>query len=230
MDRPLAAGDVIDSAEHWPIRTHRRLAHGSVCDFVEDRVAVAGGGEMVRQYTVHPGAVAIIAWDDQDRIAVVRQYRHPVAQRLVEPPAGLLDHDEEDPLVAAQRELAEEVGLAATEWRVLVDLCTSPGATQESVRVYLATVLSVVGLPAGFVPESEEAVMDSGWAARSDLVDGALDGRLQNPVLVAGVMALETVRLSGRLDTLRGPESSWQARAIREAQNRRLADAGDHAG
>lgn len=230
MNRPLDASDLTDSAEDWPILDHRGLAHGSVCDFVEDTVAAAGGGRMVRQYTLHPGAVAIIAWDDQDRIAVVRQYRHPVAQRLVEPPAGLLDHDAEDPLIAAQRELAEEAGLAAVTWQVLVDLCTSPGATQETVRVYLATGVTEVGAPADFVPESEEAVMEAGWAHRSDIVDGVLAGRLQNPVLVAGVMALETARLSGRLDALRAPTALWPARTIRESQNRRLADAGDLAG
>ena len=66
---------------------------------------------MQRQYLLHPGAVGVIAWDDADRIAVVRQYRHPVGFQLVEPPAGLLDADDESWLAAAQRELAEEAGL-----------------------------------------------------------------------------------------------------------------------
>ena len=86
---------------------------------------------MEREYLQHPGAVGIIALDDADRVALVRQYRHAVRHRLIEPPAGLLDVDGEDPLLAAQRELAEEVGLAAETWHVLVDLFTTPGMLAE---------------------------------------------------------------------------------------------------
>ncbi|NYK32443.1 NUDIX domain-containing protein, partial [Salmonella enterica subsp. enterica serovar Typhimurium] len=88
-----------------------------------------------RQYMSHPGAVGIIALDDQDRVAVVRQYRHPVRMVLVEPPAGLLDVEGEDFLAAAQRELAEEAMLSADDWRVLVDIVTTPGGCQESLRI-----------------------------------------------------------------------------------------------
>ena len=222
--RRLDRAELADQAEDWPVVEHRLLAAGRVTDFVEDAVRTPNGEIMRRQYTLHPGAVGVIALDEDERIAVVLQYRHPVAHRLVEPPAGLLDQDGEDPLVAAQRELAEEAGLAASDWRVLVDLFTSPGATQESVRVYLARGLSVVAWPDGFEPESEEASMEVAWAGRADLVDAILAGRLQNPVMVSGVLALEAAIASGRLERLRPAEAAWPSRAVREAQNRRNCD------
>ena len=186
---------------------------------------------MQRQYLLHPGAVGVIAWDEAaDRIAVVRQYRHPVAYRLVEPPAGLLDADGESWLSAAERELAEEAGLKAERWQVLVDVFTSPGAGQESLRIYLARGLSPAPAPEGFVAEHEEAQMDVCWAARSDLVTAILGGRLQNPTMVSGVLALEVARLSGQLDNLRVPDAAWPARTAWSARNELLAGLDGHAG
>ena len=182
--------------------------------------ASPSGQPFSRQFISHPGAVGIIAIDEQDRVAVVRQYRHPVGLELVEPPAGLLDVDGEDFLVAAQRELAEEVQLQADHWRVLVDLCTSPGGSEESARVYLATGLSPAPLPDGFVLEDEEVHMQMSWVPFEDLVDGVLAGRLQSPLLVAGVMALAAARGTGRLDHLRPPEAPWPVREVHAQQRR----------
>ncbi|MCG2806178.1 NUDIX hydrolase [Propionicimonas sp.] len=225
MIRLLAPDEIGDRSQLWPLIEHAVLASGNVCDFVVDTVRTPDGGSMTRQYTLHPGAVGVIAWDEADRIAVVLQYRHPVAHQLVEPPAGLLDQGGEDYLAAAQRELAEEAGLAAADWRVLVDMFTTPGANQESVRIYLARGLSPAPVPAGFVAESEEAAMEVAWAARADLVAAVLAGRLQNPVMVAGVLALEVARLGDGLDVLRPAEADWPARRAWEAQNRELKDA-----
>lgn len=222
--RVLSVRELADSPEQWPVVEHRVLARGNVTDFVEDVVTTPHGDRMRRQYTLHPGAVGVIALDAQDRVAVVLQYRHPAAHSLIEPPAGLLDLPGEDYLVAAQRELAEEAGLAASDWRVLVDLFTTPGATQESVRIYLARGLTPAPRPDGFEPESEEAVMEVAWAGRADIVDAILDGRLQNPVLVAGVLALEAAEASGRLEQLRPADAPWPSREVRDTQNSRLSD------
>jgi len=227
VTRELGGAEISDQGELWPVLEHRVLARGNVCDFVLDSVQTPDGGSMSRQYTLHPGAVGVIAWDGDDRIAVVLQYRHPVAHQLVEPPAGLLDQDGEDYLSAAQRELAEEAGLAAADWRVLVDLFTSPGATQESVRIFLARGLTPAPAPEGFVAESEEAAMETAWASRADLVEAILAGRVQNPVLVAGVLALEVARSGGRLDALRPADAAWASRTVRHAQNLELTDAGN---
>ena len=223
MARQLDRSEVADSPVVWPVASHVVLGHGNVSDFVNDTVLTPDGGRMERQYTLHPGAVGVIAWDADDRIAVVRQYRHPVGFQLTEPPAGLLDADGETWLTAVQRELAEEAGLRAERWDVLVDLFTTPGANQESLRIYLARELADTGAPDGFVADHEEADMEVCWAARADLVDAVLAGQLQNPTMVAGVLALEVARLSGRLDDLREPGADWPARAVWAARNRTLA-------
>ena len=228
--RELAAAEVGDEPLAWPILDHQLLGSGHVSDFVNDAVTTPDGATMQRQYLLHPGAVGVIAWDDQDRIAVVRQYRHPVGFWLVEPPAGLLDSDEESWVGAAARELAEEVGLRASQWQILVDLFTTPGACQESLRIYLARGLSPAPAPDGFVAHHEEAHMEVCWAARADLVEAILTGRLQNPTMVSGVLALEVARLSGRLDSLRGPEDAWPARSARSTRNDLLAGLDGHAG
>lgn len=230
MARQLSTAEVADFPMSWPVAAHRVLAKGNVSDFVNDTVITPDGGRMDRQYTLHPGAVGVIAWDNADRIAVVRQYRHPVGFQLVEPPAGLLDTDGENWLTGAQRELAEEAALSAKDWRVLVDLFTTPGANQESLRIYLARELSSAPAPEGFVADHEEADMEVCWASRADLVDGVMAGRLQNPTMVAGVLALEAARLSGRLDNLRAADAPWPARTVREAQNATLTAARGHTG
>jgi ADP-ribose pyrophosphatase len=223
MPRQLSGEEVADQPMVWPVTASTVLGTGAVSDFVDDTVTTPDGGPMQRQYLLHPGAVGVIAWDAEDRIAVVRQYRHPVGFQLVEPPAGLLDADGESWLAAAQRELAEEVGLRAASWQVLVDLFTTPGSNQESLRIYLARDLREAAAPEGFAAEHEEAAMEVCWARRADLVDAVLAGRLQNPTMVAGVLALEVARLGGRLDTLRNPDAPWPARNAWETHNAALA-------
>lgn len=221
-EQPTSAAEgLADRPEAWEVAGHQVLARGRVCNFVEDElVPPTGGPAFRRQFISHPGAVGIIAVDDHDRVAVVRQYRHPVGLKLVEPPAGLLDVDGEDFLPAAQRELAEEVQLQAATWRVLVDVCTSPGGSEESARVYLATDLSESPHPDGFAPEDEEADMEADWVPFEDLVDGILAGRLQSPLLVSGIMALAAARATGRLDSLRQPDAPWPVREIHAGRPR----------
>lgn len=228
MGRHLGPDEVRDLPLSWPVSESRVLARGAVSDFVSDAVQTPTGESMARQYLVHPGAVGVIAWDAADRIAVVRQYRHPVGFQLIEPPAGLLDSGGETWLEAAQRELLEEAGLVAARWAVLVDVFTTPGACQESLRVFLARELSEVGPPPDFVADHEEAHMEVCWADRADLVEAVLAGRVQNPTMVAGVLALEVARLSGRLEDLRPADADWPARAVRAALDETLAGRGGH--
>ena len=140
----LSRAELIDVPVSWPVASSRVLANGRIASFVEDQVHAPDGEEMTREYLRHPGAVGIIALDDQSRVAFVRQYRHAVRHRLIEPPAGLLDVDGEGYLLAAQRELVEEVGLAAASWHVLVDLFTTPVILAESLRIYPARDLAAV--------------------------------------------------------------------------------------
>lgn len=204
----------LDRPEAWQIDAHRVLGTGRVCSFVEDDITPPSGEQFTRQYLTHPGAVAVMALDEQGRVAVVHQYRHPVAMKLVEPPAGLLDADGESFLSAAQRELAEEALLKADDWRVLVDIFTTPGGCEESIRIYLARGLSAAPRPAGFVVEDEEAHMDISWVDLDELVDEIFAGNVQSPSMVSGALALQTARLSGRLDALRPADAPWPARDI----------------
>ena len=208
----------------WQVVDHQVKATGRVCNFVDDAAVTPSGEHINRQYMSHPGAVGIIALDDQDRVAVVRQYRHPVRMVLVEPPAGLLDVDGEDFLVAAQRELAEEAMLAADDWRILVDIVTTPGGCQESLRIYLARGLHEAPRPEGFVLEGEEVSMKAGWEPLDDLVEAIYAGQCQSPTLVTGVMALELARRTGRIDQLRPADSPWPIRERPGGINGALAE------
>lgn len=201
-----------DKDEYWQVVDQQVKATGQVCDFIDDAVITPSGERINRQYVSHPGAVGIIALDDQDRVAVVRQYRHPVRMVLVEPPAGLLDVEGEDFLAAAQRELAEEAMLSADDWRVLVDIVTTPGGCQESLRIYLARGLHEVPRPEGFLLEGEEVSMKAGWEPLDDLVEAIYAGQCQSPALVTGVMALELARRTERVNELRPAHAPWPIR------------------
>ncbi len=202
-DRPMA----------WPVRQHRVLAQGAISTFVEDEVVAPGTHEgLQRQYTLHPGAVGVVAVDADDRVVVVRQYRHPLGIESVELPAGLLDVPGEPAVLAAQRELAEEAQLQAEQWQVLIDSTPSPGASQESVRIFLATGLSPAERPEGFVLEGEEALMSREFVPLADLTAAVLAGSVQNGHLIAGILALQVARSTGT--TLRPAQAPWPIREI----------------
>jgi 8-oxo-dGDP phosphatase len=195
----------------WPVESSTVLAEGRITKYVQDQVITPSGHVITREYLKHPGAVGVIALDDHERVALVRQYRHPVRHRLIEPPAGLLDVGGEDYLPAMQRELAEEVGLAAGNWAVLVDLFTTPGILGESLRIYLARDLQAVDGPDDYIREGEEAHMDVVWASLDDLAEAVLDGRLHNPTVVSGVLAAWTARQRDGFVSLRPANAAWPA-------------------
>ncbi len=221
----LAADQLTDQPASWPVVSAEALARGAITTYVDERVMSPSEDVLDRQFARHPGAVGVIALDDADRAVLVRQFRHPVQHRLIEPPAGLLDIAGEDPLTTARRELAEEVGLAAADWRVLVDTFTSPGALSEAQRMYLARELSPGDRPSGFQAAGEEAEMDIVWAGLDDLAAAVLDGRLHSPTLIAGVLAAVAAKSSrGGYQSLRPANADWPAR--RELLHRQTPDPG----
>lgn len=149
-----------------------------------------GGKEAVREVVEHFGAVAIVALDDGNNIPLVYQYRHPLGRRLWELPAGLLDVGGEAPHRTAARELREEAGLEADTWQVLVDLDSTPGFSDESVRVYLATGLRKVDRPAA---HDEEADMRLEWYPLAEAARLVLGGDIVNAIAVAGILAAHAV-------------------------------------
>jgi ADP-ribose pyrophosphatase len=163
---------------------------GSIFALRADEVRMPHGNVARREVVEHYGAVAVLAMDENNNIAMVYQYRHPVGRRLWELPAGLLDLGGEPPHITAARELKEEAGLEATEWRVLVDLVTAPGFSDESVRVYLATGITDVGRPDA---HDEEADLQVKWFSLEEARRLVLDGEIVNSIAIAGILAAHDV-------------------------------------
>ncbi|ANH90843.1 NUDIX domain-containing protein [Streptomyces sp. NPDC057197] len=200
-----------DTPEEWEVRGSRTPFTGAKTSMRTDEVVMPDGSVSARDYQVHPGSVAVLALDGQDRVLVIRQYRHPVRQRLWEIPAGLLDVPGENPLHAAQRELYEEAHVKAEDWRVLTDVYTTPGGCDEAVRIFLARELSEAE-GERFAAEHEETDMELDRVPVGDLVRGVLAGELHNNCLVVGVLALVAARQGEGLDALRPALAPWPAR------------------
>ncbi|WP_087132334.1 NUDIX domain-containing protein [Microbacterium esteraromaticum] len=189
-DKPAArsAASLQDESFEPEVLQSDLVYKGWVWDVRSDRVAY-GEGEIVREYVAHTGAVAIVAVDEKDRVLLIQQYRHPIRHRDWELPAGLLDIPGEDPLVAAQRELAEEADVTAAHWEHLVSSWTTPGGNDEMIHIYLATGISAS--EAAHVREDEEADIRVEWVPLSDAADAVLAGRMHNGILSIGVLATE---------------------------------------
>jgi ADP-ribose pyrophosphatase len=183
---PSGPGGLADEPVELPVVSSDLVYEGRVWDVRNDTVEY-GGARITRQYVDHPGAAAVVALDEEDRMLLIQQYRHPIRHRDWEVPAGLLDVDGETPFETAQRELAEEVDLVAASWEPLVSIFTTPGGNDEIVHLFLARDLS----PAHAVHdrEEEEADIRVEWVALTDVVSGILAGRLRNGILIAGALA-----------------------------------------
>ncbi len=181
---------------------------GRVWNIRRDEVAY-GGGTMVREYMDHTGAVAVLALDDDDRMLLIKQYRHPVRSREWEIPAGLLDIAEEAPELAAARELAEEADLVAARWDVLADFATSPGGSDEAIRIYLARDLSPAA--ARFERTEEEADIEVRWVPLDEVVDAILARRVQNPSLIVAALTAHAARARD-WSSLAPADTAWDRR------------------
>lgn len=205
-------------ADHVFETTSSRLLHsGKIFALRRDEVVMPGGATATRDVVEHFGAVAVVALDTEGRIPLIYQYRHALGRRLWELPAGLLDVGGEPSQQTAARELVEEAGLTATTWQVLVDLDSTPGFSDESVRVYLATGLSEVDRPQA---HDEEADLELAWYPIADAVEMVFAGEIVNAIAVAGILAAYTHRQG--VGTLRDPDAEWVDRptAFAARQNR----------
>jgi ADP-ribose pyrophosphatase len=145
-----------------------------------DEVQRADGHVTTREIVEHPGAVAILAWDGE-RLAMVRQWRHPAAQVLLEIPAGTLEPDEE-PEATARRELAEEVGLEAATWQEGPSFYTAPGFCTELMHLYLATDLREADAGG-----DEDEELEPSWMTMPEALAAVDDGRIRDAKTMAGV-------------------------------------------
>lgn len=195
--------NIKDTPETWPVVSSSEQFHGRLVTVRADKVRMPGSNVAEREVVLHPGAVAILALDDAGQVLLIRQYRHPVSRLLWEIPAGLRDVAAESPWNAARRELLEEAGYRARDWRVLADYYSSPGFTTERLRIFLARELEFV--PPGerdFVPQDEEAQLVPAWLPLDEAVRKVLAGDLHNGATALGILASYAARSEG-FDRLR---------------------------
>ena len=170
---------------------------GPIFAVYTETVTMPGGGTAERDLVENKGAVGVVAIDDVGRVALIKQYRHPVRRRLWELPAGLRDVSGEDPVLTAGRELAEEADLRAARYDLLVDLHTSPGFCDETIRLFLARDLSPVPDAQRHQRTDEEADIEIAWFDLDEAVAMVLRGEITNAAAVGGLLAAARARADG---------------------------------
>ena len=206
--------NLTDELANWPVVSSAELARGRLVTLRTDKVRTPDDELAERDVVLHPGAVAVLALDDAQQVLLIRQYRHPVGRLLWEIPAGLRDVSGELPWATARRELLEEAGYRARDWRVLADYYTSPGFTTERLRVFLARDLEFVPeAERDFVPEAEEAQLLLAWLPLDEAVRKVFAGDLHNGVAALAIMAGYAARSEGyeRLRPADAPEEQWRS-------------------
>ena len=196
-------------AHDYAVSGSELIYEGSIIKLRRDHVSMPGGVDAVREVIEHFGAVAVVAYDDQGRIMMVNQYRHPVGQRLWELPAGLLDEPGEPASVAARRELAEEAALSAERWDTLVDSFTSPGTSNEACRIFLAR--GITQLAKDYPATDEEADMETAWVPLEEAVFRVIQGAISNSLAVMGILAAAYAH-GNDFQGLRAADAAWPAR------------------
>ncbi|MBF4564701.1 NUDIX hydrolase [Plantibacter sp. VKM Ac-2876] len=188
------AASLRDQSHPVQVVSSERAFAGKVWDIRRETFRY-GDGEVVREFVDHTGAVAVLALDADERVLLIQQYRHPIGERDWELPAGLLDIAGEDPAVAAGRELEEEADLVAGSLQLLTEFYTTPGGSNESIRIYLARDLTATA--EAFARAEEEADILVEWVPLDDAVAAVLDGRLHNSILMLGVLTAAAARDRG---------------------------------
>jgi 8-oxo-dGTP pyrophosphatase MutT (NUDIX family) len=190
----LAEAGVADSDHSWPVADSETIYDTAYIGLRTDTIIDPSGEQHVRAVVSPHGAVAVVTLDDDDRVLLVEQYRHPGRRRLLELPAGTLDVEGEAPLDAAKRELAEEADIVAASWSPLLHLAMTPGYSSERIEVFVATGLSAVADDDRTTREAEEADMAQWWMPLGDAVDAALAGRISDAKTVAALLAVQVSR------------------------------------
>lgn len=161
----------------------KEIYKGRVISLSVDTVITPGGNEATRELVHHPGGVAVVAIDNDDMIYLVRQYRIPYDEILLEIPAGKLDSKEENPKDAAARELSEETGLVAKEIKHIGDFYPSVGFLDENLRLFVAT-----GLSEGQTHPDEDEYLDVVKMPFDEAVKLVIDGTIKDGKTIAGIL------------------------------------------
>lgn len=207
--RHLAPEQLSDQLSDRRTVATETVYEGFIWDVRRDEFELAHGEDPLRRdYITHPGAVSVLVLNDDDEVFLINQYRRPVGMTMWEIPAGLLDVEGEDPAEAARRELAEEADLRAERWDVLVDFHNSPGSSSEANRIFLARGLSDVPDHELHERDGEEAEIHGAWVPLDGAVRAVLEGRLNSPAAVIGLLAAHAARSEG-YRSLRPADAPW---------------------
>lgn len=160
----------------------RRIYSGKVIDLEVSEVTLPNGVTTRLELIRHPGGAAVVALDEQNRICMLRQYRHAAGGWLWELPAGKIDNREPH-LETAERELADEAGVGASDWISLGQVMPSPGVFCEVIYLWLARDLAQVAQS----PDEDE-LLEVHWLDFQDAWDMALDGRIRDGKTLAGLL------------------------------------------
>jgi ADP-ribose pyrophosphatase len=181
----------------------RILLEGYYLTFRIDTIERADGSRATREVAGHPGAVAIVALDDEERVLLVRQWRSATGRSMLEIPAGTLDFVDrargvvEDHAVAAPRELEEETGYRADSWRRLGEFWTAPGFATELMHLYLATDLRPAHEEPDRLGPDEDEHLELERMPWREAVDAATDGRIVDAKSIVGLLWLARLKDAG---------------------------------
>lgn len=185
-------GDLIeqvsDPSLEETILDSRRAFDGGFLKVDAVDVKLPNGNVKTHEVVRHPGAVCIIALDDNERILLVRQYRTSLERVTIEVPAGKLDAGE-DPLDAVRRELSEETGYTAQNIRRIASIAPAAGYSDEIIHLYMATDLS-----AGPAHPDEDEFIAAEWVDLECFIDSVLDGRIEDSKTVIAALICDALR------------------------------------
>lgn len=209
LESPCGSSTLADDFQEVPATPDRLVFAGRKWSVVEQEVTLPGTTTAQKAvFERHPGAVCVLAFNDLGEILLVNQYRHPAGSVCWEVPAGLLDIAGEPPLIAAQREFAEEALAQAERWGMLTEWVASPTIVGEPLRVFVAAGVRSADRPEGFEVEGEEQEMTRAWVPFADVLDAVVHSQVANPGLMIAVLtaARRARHADGALDN---PDLAW---------------------
>ena len=155
---------------------------GKIVNVRQDIAELQNGNRAEREVVEHPGGVGIVAVTHDKKILMVRQYRYPMNEEMLEIPAGKLDENE-DPFECAVRELSEETGFTAKKWEDIGAIYPSPGFCRETLFLYLALELQ----PGEMHPDENE-LLSVEEVAVDELIDQIMANKLKDAKSIIGIM------------------------------------------
>lgn len=169
----------------------KEIFAGRVFRVLSEDVDLGSAGIHTREFVRHPGAVGVVALNDAGEVMLIRQYRHPVGDRMWEIPAGLKDVAGESDQAGAARELAEEGRVSAGRWTHLLSAHTTPGMSDERIDIFLAEEIESVGPEHAFEAHGEELDLEIRWTDFREALQYVDRGDITNGMAVMGLLALE---------------------------------------